>query len=489
VTARTYELSPRDGTGVLLGLSGLQVTVLGAALVVFVALAAAGSPGWGAAIAAAVAGGALRPGGQTVLELAPVTARRLFRAVRPAKPWLAVLPLTDGEHLPPALAGQRLLAVDPARRGIPGRRAPLAVVHDRDSRRLALTIRAHGQRFALLERADQDRQVQLWADALAPFASDLSPVVALRWSEWVAPAAMEDQAAWFAAQAQPDAEAAADYAALVADAGPAVADHDVLLTLVVSDRTIGRRRSGDLNAAIDAVVGEARLFAQRLEVAGITVDGPLSPTQLREAVRVRLDPICRAGIERRSRTLGELAGVVTPSNGGPLAASASWRQWTVDDSLHRCFYVAEWPRSAVSADWLQGVLLHTGTVRTVAVTYEPVSRAPSRRRVERQVTKLATDADQRARSGFRVDASHQRASQAVLDREQELVAGFAEFAYVGMVDISASSSEELDRSTAELTQVAAAAGIELRPLHGRHDLAVAVCLPLARTVAAKGVLA
>lgn len=487
MTARTYVLSPRDRTGVLLGLTGLQTGLLGAAAVVFALAAALAGVVVAVPLSGVVAAGAVRIGGRSLVEELPLQLRRVVDLVRPPSPWLAVLPVADGERaLPPATAGQVILSVDPHGRGFPGRMGALAVVHDRSGRRLAVTIRAEGQRFALLDRDDQDRQAQLWGDALAPFASSACPVVAVRWTEWVAPAGMEDQHSWLTEQAvDPDANG---YRALVSEAAPVVAGHEVLVTLVVADRSVaGRRGRAGLEPAVDALLSEVRLFGQRLEAAGIAVHGPLTPSEVRVAVRVRLDPSCRSALDRRARTLGERAGLADGA-GHPLSASSTWRHWRVDGTLHRAFYVAEWPRLPVAADWLQGLVLHAGVVRTIGVTYEPVPPAASRRRVERQVTKLATDAEQRTRTGFRVDGQHQRASQAVLDREQELVAGYAEFAYVGIVDVSARDEAELDRAAEELVQVAAAVGVDLRPLHGRHDLAVAALLPLARTVAPSGLL-
>lgn len=487
MTARTYVLSPRDRTGVLLGLSGLQTGMLGGAVVVFALVASLAGVVAALPLSAVVGLGAVRIGGRSVVEELPLQVRRAAARVRPPSPWLAVLPIAEGERvLPPATAGQVILAVDPQGRGFPGRLGPIAVVHDRAGHRLAITVRAEGQRFALLDRDDQDRQMQLWGDALAPFASSACPVVAVRWTEWVAPAGMEDQHSWLAERAV-DADAGG-YRALVSEAAPVVAGHEVLVTLVVADRTVaGRGGRAGLEPAVDALLSEVRLFGQRLEAAGIAVHGPLTPAEVRTAVRVRLDPSCRSALDRRARTLGERAGLADGAE-HPLAASSSWRHWTVDGTLHRAFYVAEWPRLPVAADWLQGLVLHAGVVRTIGVTYEPVAPAASRRRVERQVTKLTTDAEQRTRTGFRVDGQHQRASQAVLDREQELVAGYAEFAYVGLVEVSARDEAQLDRAAEELVQVAAAVGVDLRPLHGRHDLGVAALLPLARTVAPTGLL-
>jgi hypothetical protein len=99
--------------------------------------------------------------------------------------------------------------------------------------------------------------------------------------------------------------------------------------------------------------------------------------------------------------------------------------------------------------------------------------------------KLASDEAQRTRSGFRIGALHRRAQSEVLDREAELVAGYGEFEFVGFVIVTASDLDELDRSCVDYEQAAAQAGLELRRLDGRHDLALACGLPIGRGVAPK----
>jgi len=51
--------------------------------------------------------------------------------------------------------------------------------------------------------------------------------------------------------------------------------------------------------------------------------------------------------------------------------------------------------------------------------------------------------------------------------------------------VSAPTLDDLDAVTAEITQVAASVGVDLRPLHGRHDVAVAATLPIARGLVPK----
>src|SRR3954465_15209411 len=100
----------------------------------------------------------------------------------------------------------------------------------------------------------------------------------------------------------------------------------------------------------------------------------------------------------------------------------------------------------------------------LAIRSEPVPPSRAQRRIDRDATRLASDEEQRARSGFRIGARHRRAEEAVLEREAELVAGYAELEFVGFVTVTAPDDESLARSCAETEQAGAQTGLELRPL-------------------------
>ncbi|MFP5376876.1 MAG: SCO6880 family protein, partial [Acidimicrobiia bacterium] len=406
-----------------------------------------------------------------------------WAAQRRARTWFAPLPTLSGPApatppLPPPLDAQVVTAV-PGPGG-----AEMAVVADRVAGTLAATLRVAGRQFALVERADQDALLALWGDALGAFCREAAAVVEVRWSEWAAPAGMEDTHAYLAEHAldDPTDPAVASYRQLLRSAAPVATRHEVLITVVVSTKRVRveARHDGDRAAAATEVLAEeVRRLARRLEAAGLSVSEPLNPAELARALRVRLDPTALATLDRRARSLGERAGVVAPASAGPLCATAGRRWWEVDGSLHRAFALTEWPRAEVGPTWMADLLLYAGGVRTIAVSYTPVPPRASQRAIARQAARLEADVDQRRRSGFRVGAHHRRASAAVEEREEELVAGFAELAYAGVVDVCAPDAEALERACADVVQAAAACGIELRPLDRRHDQGAAACLPLA----------
>jgi len=156
----------------------------------------------------------------------------------------------------------------------------------------------------------------------------------------------------------------------------------------------------------------------------------------------------------------------------------SWRQVRVDAAWHRTWWVACWPRSAMPPPWLEPFLSTSGVARAMTVAFVPVAAHRSRRRIERDLVKLESDATAKHEKGRRVDARHERATQALLDREVELVAGYAEMAYLGLVSVAARSSAELDEQSEIVEHHARQAGLELRVLDGRQDIGWAAALPL-----------
>jgi hypothetical protein len=477
----------------MFGLGGPQIVAVGTGIVVSILVLQAGVPLRIAAgpVVVGMALALVRIGGRSLLEWVPSVWRWARSRGSGAKVWLAPLTRASAPEpvtppLPPPLRGQVILVAAESDA------VPAAVVLDRKGDLYAATIRVAGRQFALVERGEQENLLAMWGDALAPFCQESGPVVEVRWSEWAAPAGMEEQFAYLAEHGidDPQDPAVLSYRELLRSTAPVATRHEVLVTVVISGGKV-KTRAGGANrkaAAIETLLSEVLMLRMRLERAGLTASPPLSPPELARALRVRLDPGVIPTLDRRGRSLGDRAGLVEPADGGPLAATGTWTHWRVDGSFHRAFYFREWPRSEVGATWMSDLLLYGKAVRSVVVSYQPVPPRVSQRAITRQAAKLESDAEHRRKTGFRVGAHHRRAALAVEEREEELVAGFSEFEFAGLVTVSAPSEEELERACADLVQVSAGYAIELRPLDGRQAEGVGACLPLARGVAPKGLL-
>ena len=141
-------------------------------------------------------------------------------------------------------------------------------------------------------------------------------------------------------------------------------------------------------------------------------------------------------------------------------------------------WIAEWPRLQVPADSARRPSCST----LAGFAPSPSSANPSPRPAP-AAPWTATGAPglrRRPTHPTRVSdrAAHRRGGTEVLAREQELVAGYAELTYSGFLTITAFDPDALETQAGEWQQVAAQAGLELRPLHGQHVLALATALPL-----------
>jgi hypothetical protein len=481
---RRYRFGPLDRAGWILGLSATQCVLLAGGLI--------------------LGGLALRATGSVLAAAAPVLvavvasfgrweARPLHEWIAPLASWTGLrargldrwgahildLGRTGTPELPPFLAGLRFLEV-PVTTGRP-RASGVGVVVDPTGQLLSATIRARGREFALLEAREQARLLDAWGAALGGFCRERGPVARITWSEWAAPASLENHLA-FVYEHHRDTPAGpnlASYLDLVSSAGPLTTSHEILITLSVDRRRVHRPRAADPDqAALDTLLEELHLFSVRLEQAGVAVEPPLSPGDLAAVLRVRTDPSCAPRLEQRARTLAEDARLVAPQNCAPLSVHAHWRDVAADEAIHRVYWIAEWPRLEVPADWLATLVLHPGGIRTLSIVCEPVAPSRSRRAIDREATRLASDEDQRTRRGFRIRAQHRRAETEVLAREQELVAGYAELTYAGFFTITAFDRDTLETQAGEWQQVAGQTGLELRPLDGQHDLGLGTALPL-----------
>jgi hypothetical protein len=486
--ARAYRLSPPDRTGWMFGLNLVQLLICSSGVVLGIVLmqSGVGSLPSLAVMFTLIGVGAARLEGMTVVEGVP-HAGRYLRAVRqPERPWFEVVPVLGGsqaDERAAVFADHELIVVDGGSVGL--RPGQVAVSRDRATNCYSATLRVSGRQFALVEPAAQDELIAQWGIALQAFINERTPVSSVRWSEWAAPAGLDDHHRWLNEQRTRDAlpEVEEHYLALLREAGSQVTRHETLVTVTIDANLIRlRRRDGTtrMHAAVRLLLGEMRLFAQRLEGAQLVVHGPLGPQEWARAMRLRLDPSSRTSLDSRARALGDQAGGCRPENAAPMAAVGRWTSWQADDAWHRAFSVSEWPRLDVGAGWLAPLIGFDGAVRNFTVFFEPIAPSDSRRSIRRQASKLSADSQHRTTHGFRVGADYRRAATDVEDREAELVAGYGEVSYAGIVVVTAQSEDELDEAAEAMVMTASRVGIELRPLSGRHDQAVCATLPMAR---------
>lgn len=476
---RLYRFDPLDRSGVFLGLGVIQCAFVGGGLVLAVTAITAGLPLIAAALPAllGVAVSFGRIGGYAAWEWLPLGASWVLMRLGRGQRWFARLPLLVGagrEHppLPPCLDGLDIIEV-PWRGNL-----HLGAVRDRQQHTLTALLPASGPEFVTQPRGEQERLLSGWGDVLGHFATESSPVVHLGWSDLARQSGMREHLAWLDGAERGERHAAAEesYRQLLAGAVTQASAHEVVIFVTAARDRLGRRAVvGDPEAALGrALASSVEALLRGLRTAGLAGADPLSVADVRRVLRHRIDPFATRPRIPSGRLIERL-GLVTSPGAGPMALESEWRHTRIDGAWHRTYWIVGYPRLPQQPSWLEPFL--AGVCRAITVFFRPVSTHQSRRRIERDLVKLESDAQTKEDKGRRVDARHRRATQALLDREEELVAGFPEMGHNALVCVSAPDFDQLENDCEVVEQLAREVGIELKVVDARQDLAWAGSLP------------
>jgi hypothetical protein len=130
--------------------------------------------------------------------------------------------------------------------------------------------------------------------------------------------------------------------------------------------------------------------------------------------------------------------------------------------------------------FMDSLLGHSGAVRSVSVTFEPLAAERSTREVEAAITRDRADRGLRARFGQSETARQRQAADATRRREAELAAGHSEVRLSGFITVSGRDQDDLRRASAEVLEHAARARLELHRMYGQQGDAFTFTLPLCR---------
>ena len=486
---RRYRLPALDRSGVMLGLSLPEMIFVGVGSVVTLVL----MPVTPAVIAVAplvvtFVATKLRWRGLPLFEWAPPLWH--WRRFRRPGTWSTTSPWTGSSgDLPPCLAGLRVTPV--TGEGT----QEMAVVWDRFERTAAAVLRVPGADFSMLDDDAQEAMLDAWGLALSAHALEGSPVLRLGWTEVARRSSLDEHVAYVTGEGSDVvAEHRRDYLRLIHRAAPETVSHDVYVTVVVSAQRL--RRSAWAAAEVTAVparlVEELRRSVQvtrrGLKNAGLEVSTVVGVAELARMVGESVDPARAQSLAPRLGGLARQLGLEATPVVGPSEVSYARYWFCTDRSFHRSYWVEDWPRHAVPASWFTPLLASAEGSRRMSVWFTPVTASASHRRIQRQLAKLDADMLTSEEKGRRVSASLRRTAVSVEDREEELVSGYAEADYVGVVTVSAGDLTGLEASARVFEAAAMQAGVVLRPLDRRHDLGWAASLPLGLSAARTGLI-
>jgi hypothetical protein len=452
-----YQLGTGSAAGVWLGLGAGRVGLVGVGLLASILALTVGLPVFVAVLPtlACLTLAAARLAGRPLLDWVSPVARHHGAATTAGLGWQAPFPSAPtvgsprGERLrlPQEFGRLRLqdCVDDPS----------IGLLLDAATRAVTVVFDVAGvDRFPLLDPADRDGLIAGWGQALAVLADTDSTLARLQLVER-------------ATRATPASEFADDPRSSTGD-GESLSRTVAALATWHDSRLAVQWSLGHLDeAALATVVSRCRTVSHSLLSARL-LTRPLSTVELARDLAT--------GLRGRQPTNGS---VTTP---GPVSRRAGWSHVVTDDVCHRSYAISGWPARAVTADWLSPLLLAAppGVTRTVAVHLEPVAPAAAARTARTARAKAALDQRDRVRLGMTSSAVLERAESSGVAMDEELAAGYRTHRLTGLVTLTGESTGVLDDAAQVLRQAAAAARLELRPLHGQHDLALAATLPLCR---------
>jgi hypothetical protein len=487
---RTYRFGPLERHGFLGAVRAGQVALalLGAAVgLALLGSSPSPSQALGAVIvfALSLSAATVPLAGRTLEQWAPVLALWLARRLSGAHHFRSSAPSVGAraggggpapfsEHdtaVPAALSGVRIIE-------LPYRDRSLGAVCVRGGRLLSGVLACRTVSFSLLDPAAQERALAHWGSVLASCAD--TPVRRIQWLERTAPARGDELAAWLQAQRDPriaprGVPIADSYLELIERNQAVARDHEILLAVQIDP---SRVRSRARHAAGEVLIEETERIAEGLRHAGVRVRGALTAGHLAHLFRTAFDPWARAYLPERARS-AQMSSA-QEHEPWPLASCEGWDHYRSDGAVHCTFWICGWPRVEVGPLFLDALLSPASTVRTIAVTLEPLSAERSIREVEAQVTRDHADRALKARFGQVETARSQHAYDATRRREAELAAGYGEVRFTGFITVSAPDLRQLSGACAQVRRDAARSRIELRAMYGQQAQAFTFTLPLCR---------
>jgi len=485
----TYSFGPLERRGLLGPVRGGQAAAVASGVVAAIAALDVSPSALGlligsALLAASLAATCVPLGGRSAEEWLPLTlafwGRRLrrrrfasdvmgagFRVGR-----RGLLGRSPGPVAPPPLRDVRLVSAD-----YHGRR--IGIASERAGRRLTSVLACRVVAFSLLDQEAQERRLARWGLVLSGAGG--TAIRRVQWLERTAPAQGDELVRWVHAERDPAVPLRGtpmidSYLELISSAARVAQEHEILLAIQVDGQ---RGREGDPDGATHVLVEQTERIAQGLEGAEVTVLGALSPGQLARSLRTAFDPYARSELAALEGCDPERDGLADV-NAWPLGTRETWEHYQADGALHATFWVGAWPRVEVSPMFMDSLLGHSGVVRTVAVTFEPLAGDRSTREVEAAITRDRADRELRARFGQSETARQRQAAEATRRREAELAAGHSEVRFSGFVTVTGRDVDDLRRACAEVSEQAARARLELHRLYGQQAETFAFTLPLCR---------
>lgn len=370
--------------------------------------------------------------------------------------------------------------------------AQVAVIKDPRAKTYTAVLVLEGSTFSLLETSVRGARVAAWGSLLAQLCSENAVISRIQVLERTVPdsgdALYRD---WSRRGIHDGSLQAANYEQLLVAVDGSTQAHECFVAVSVDARRAGseirQAGGGDLGAAA-VVIREIDKVAEGLKNAGVRVEGWCPPRLLGEIIRTAYDPASRPLVQRRGGSQSDVRGGdaglpsgVDPLICGPMRAENNWAHYRTDSTVHRCWWILQWPRQFVDTGFLSPLLLSSQFRRTVSLVLEPLTPARANRRVTLKQSGVLSESVMRQRFRRRTTRLHEVEASDVDRRESEVVAGHGLYRMLGFLSASADDLAQLEVASGEIESLAQRSQLEVARLSGEHDQAFgAAALPLAR---------
>lgn len=198
-----------------------------------------------------------------------------------------------------------------------------------------------------------------------------------------------------------------------------------------------------------------------MEHARVTPAGWLTSEELDTLLAVSADPSAAARREHDS------APGLQPSP-PVMGIDEGWDSLRVDESWHQTFWVAEWPRTDVRTGFLEPLLYAGDATRVITLQVRPVPTHKALAQLNRAQSDMETAATIRLKLQSRIPLTHMREEEDLAIREHDLVDGFGDVQYRGFITISAESKDGLAKARTDIEQASHPARLVLASMSGQQ---------------------
>lgn len=351
-------------------------------------------------------------------------------------------------------------------------------VWDRRSKRVAVTLAVQSRSWQLQDPDAQTAAVEgfmAWLNGLEHITGMVGATIRIR-----ADRSSSTELADFVEEfGDPRASEAlkAEYALLIEDgAGRAFAFSSALTVTFAVDHVT--RHIKDAGGGLPGVahILEERVSAltENAATMGVRVKAWLTGAELERAVTAAWDPVAAARHRAEGHTLLEAAPVMGIEEG--------WSWIRADESVHRVFWIAEWPRKKATTGFLEPLLMSGSSSRTVVLQIIPRASHQAMKEAGKTLTDMELAAELQEKIGIRVSKKQEREHQDVELRENDLVEGHAQARFRGFLIASAASMDDLSRGASDIETAAHRALLVIQTLHAQQASAfVRTMLPIPMT--------